>query len=123
MMKKLRSQSIEGRWTTDWWEIADGVNAVVRIDSVGTCSIKVKASVPSSLHVVNSSLPAHWQKDHVTDITKAMAIGPLHSMGHLLRNGGITMQADGVEDWSIEVESASLESTLHAIAENYAAHG
>ena len=122
-MKKLRSQSTDGLWTTDWWEIADGVSAIVRTSPSGVCSIKVRASAQSSLHVVNNSLPAHWKKSHSTDITQAMAVGPVHSMNHLLRSGGITMQADGVEDWSIEVESASLEGTLHAIAENYATHG
>lgn len=118
-MRKTKSQTTEGLWATDWWEIADGITAVVRKSSEGTCLIKVKASVPSPLHVVNASLPVHWQKGQSTDITKIVAAGRVHDIRHLLRSGGITMQADGVEDCSIEVDSMSIESTLLAIAENY----
>ena len=117
-MRKVKTQVTEGLWTTDWWELAEGLQAVVRMSQQGKCSIKLSASAPSTLHEVNRSLPAHWQKDQSTDVTKALAVGQ-HDLKHLLRSGGITMQADKVEDWAIEVESSEVEAVLRAIADNY----
>jgi hypothetical protein len=119
MMKKVKSQTTKGLWPTDWWEIADGVSAIVKTSPAGMCSIKVRAGAPSTLHTVNASLPAHWQKSQSTDITRAVATGNAHDMRHLLHSGGIAMQANGVEDWSIEVDSSLIEGTLRALAENY----
>ena len=118
-MRKVNSQLTEGLWRTDWWEIADAVSAIVKTSLAGKCSIKVRAAAPSPLHKVNVSLPAHWQHSQSTDITKIVAAGYAHDMVHLLRGGGIAMQADGSEDWSIEVDCSSIEDTLRALAENY----
>jgi hypothetical protein len=118
-MKKLKSQVVEGHWSTDWWEIAEGVKAIVRTSPEGRGSILVRAGSPSPLHKVNSSLPLHWQKSQSTDITRTVAAGSTHNLTHLLRKGGIAMQADGAEEWLLEVDIASVESTLNALAENY----
>lgn len=118
-MRKVKSQTTEGLWPTDWWEIADGVSAIVKTSPAGKCSIKVRAGAPSPLHVANTSQPAHWQKNQSTDITRAVAMGHAHDMRHLLHSAGIAMQADGAEDWSIEVDGPSIESTLRDLAENY----
>lgn len=120
MMRKLKSQATDGLWSTDWWEIAVDVTAIVRTSSDGGCSVRVKAGSESPLHVVDSSVPAHWQKSQSTDITKAVASGRAHNLTHLLKNGGVAMQRDGVDDWVLQVEKEAVEGTLRSIVENYA---
>lgn len=117
-MKKLKSQVIEGRWSTDWWELAEGVKAVVRASPSGECSIRVSAGSPSPLHKVDSALPTHWQNSRSTSITRQIAVGA-HDLTRLLHTGGTTMQADGVADWWLEVNVAAVEGTLKNLAENY----
>lgn len=120
-MKKLKSQVVKGHWSTDWWEIAQGVKAIVRTNLAGECSIRVRVSPPNPLHMANGHLPAHWQKNQSTDITRAIASGGSIDLTPRLRKSSIAMQADGVEDWAIEVDEPSVQSALNAIAENYAA--
>lgn len=116
-MRKLKSQQTEDLWTTDWWELAPGVQAVVRT-AQGKSSIKVKASAPSPLHTINTSLPPHWQASQSTDITQAVAAGPKHDLKNLL-DRGVTMHSDSAEDWSIEVDASDVDATLESLSKNY----